>query len=151
MADGKRRRGRPTRFDPEIGAALIDLVIDQDVPIVHAARRLGLGPRTVYDWLQRAQGEGAARELVKWAEDFTQFLAWYREDQRRERYLRDREAARLRWQQFKASREGWWLARLGPERFWTSRLLWLADRGRDRALARTIARLRAEGYLDTIG
>jgi transposase-like protein len=73
MTDGRRRRGRPTRFDPEIGDALIGPVINDDVPIKHAARRLGLGPRTVYDWLQRAQGEGAAPELAEWSGRFTQY------------------------------------------------------------------------------
>jgi transposase-like protein len=86
LADGRRRRGRPTRFDPEIGNALIDLVINEDVPIKHAARRLGLGVRTVYDWLERAQVKGAAPKLVKCTDQFTQFLEWYRADVRRERF-----------------------------------------------------------------
>jgi hypothetical protein len=49
------RRGRPSGFRPEIGAALIDLTINEGVPIKHAARRLGVGVRTVYDWLERSQ------------------------------------------------------------------------------------------------
>lgn len=49
MANRRRRRGRPSRLTRELGAALIELVINDDVPIVHASRRLGLGVRTVYD------------------------------------------------------------------------------------------------------
>lgn len=147
LADGRRRRGRPSTFKPEIGNVLIDLVINDDVPIVHAARRLGLGVRTVYDWLQRARDEGAVPELVKWADNFTQFLEWYREDERRVRYLREREAARRRWHEFKASRAEWWRRRLGESEFWRRRLLWLAARGKDAAFWRTVARLRSEGVL----
>ena len=65
-----RRPGRPSGFRPEIGAALIDLTINEGMPIKHAARRLGVGVRTIYDWLERARREGAAPELVKWARDF---------------------------------------------------------------------------------
>ena len=43
------RRGRPTTFSPGVGSALIDAVLNEGMPIKHAARRLGLGARTVYD------------------------------------------------------------------------------------------------------
>ena len=146
-----RREGRPSRFTPEIGAALIDLTINEGLPIKHAARRLGVGVRTVYDWLERARDEGAAPELVAWAREFRQYLEWYRRDKCRERYVQDCEAARLRWQRFKASREEWWRRRLGESAFWTRRLNWLAARGKWFSYERTVARLRAEGYRVTRG
>jgi hypothetical protein len=146
-----RREGRPSRFTPEIGSGLIDLTINEGVPIKHAARRLGVGARTVYDWLERARDEGAAPELVAWAREFRQYLEWYRRDNRWERSIRDREAARLRWQRFKASREEWWRRRLGESAFWTRRLNWLAAWGKWFSYERTVARLRAEGYRVTRG
>jgi hypothetical protein len=140
------RRGRPSGFRPEIGSALIDLTINEGLPIKHAARRLGMGVRTVYDWLERAQNEGADPDLVEWAGTCAQFLEWYRRDKRWERSVRDYKSAQVRWQRFKASREEWWRRRLGESAFWTRRLNWLAERGKWISYERTVARLRAEGY-----
>jgi hypothetical protein len=134
-----------------IGAGLIDLTINEGLPIKHAARRLCVGVRTVYDWLERAQKQGAAPELVAWAGTFVQYLEWYRRDKRRERLIHDCEAARLRRQRFKASREEWWRRQLGESAFWTLRLNWLAERGKWSSYERTVARLRAEGYQVTRG
>jgi hypothetical protein len=70
VSEKAKRPGRPSGFRPEIGAALIDLTINEGLPIKHAARRLGVGVRTVYDWLERARNEGAAPELVEWVREF---------------------------------------------------------------------------------
>lgn len=67
-----RRRGRPSGFRPAIDAALIQLVINQEMPIKHAAwRRLGWGCGRSMDWLECARCDGAAPELIKWAGQFT--------------------------------------------------------------------------------
>jgi transposase len=141
-----RREGRPSRFTPEIGAALIDLTINEGLPIKHAARRLGFGVRTVYDWLERARNEGAAPELVEWAGTFAQSLEGYRRDKHGEKSVRDDKVAQVRWQRFKASREEWWRRRLGESAFWTRRLNWLAARRKWISYERTVARLRAGDY-----
>jgi transposase len=122
-------RGRPSAFCPEVGQALID-AINEGVPIKHAARRSGVGVRTVYDWLGRARRGEADAELVEWADRFTRLLDRHREAKRQERSRRDREAAKARWRRFKAARVTWWRNKLGEDEFWRRRRLWLAARGR---------------------
>lgn len=124
------RRGRPTAFSHAIGEALIDLVLNEGLPIKHAARRLGIGVRTYYDWLGCARNGGAGAELVEWADRFTRLLGRHREAKRQERSLRDREATRERWRRFKAARVTWWRNKLGEDEFWRRRRLWLAARGK---------------------
>jgi hypothetical protein len=130
---------------------LIDLTINEGMPIKQAARRTGVGVRTVYDWLARARCDDAPAELAEWARTFSRFVEWYREDTRRERYFRDRKAARLRWQRFKRARVDWWRDRLGESAFWKRRLEWLAERGKWHSYEQTVARLRSQGYRVTEG
>jgi transposase len=125
------RRGRPTAFSLAIGEALIDLVLNEGLPIKHAARQLGIGVRTCYDWLERARCDGADPGLVAWAATFRRSLEQHRKKQRLSRSRRDREAARERWRRFKAARVAWWRNKLGEVEFWRRRRLWLAARGKD--------------------
>jgi Helix-turn-helix domain len=91
-----RRRGRSSAFRPELGEALIALIRD-DVSIKHAAKRIGLGVRTVYDWLAKGHAEGADSEFARWADCFAKTLEARRSDWRAERYARESEEAKQRW------------------------------------------------------
>ncbi|MEW4568520.1 hypothetical protein AB1L88_11705 [Tautonia sp. JC769] len=137
------RGGRPTKFSAELGETIIDL-LRQSVPRREIAARVGVGWRTLQEWLRR--GRAGEEGFSTWAERFDLVAGLIREQRIEESWQRQEAESKERWQRFKAARQRWWLERLGPCEYWRRRLGWLASRGRWVAYHRTIERLREEGF-----
>jgi hypothetical protein len=134
---------RPTKFNIARAVRIIERVRDgkrrED-----AAAAEGVGIRTLQDWLRRGRsGEWPFSVFSRCFEDAAETARRRRLDESWRRY---RAESKARWQRFKAARQGWWLERLGPERFWTRRLQWLWDKGHEDAYWRTLAQLEAAGF-----
>jgi hypothetical protein len=133
------RMARPTKFDAAKGRSAILLALGGE-PQQWIARGVGVSHRTLQYWI--ARGRDGDPAFAEWAGEFDE--AAERGRRRKfdlncqRRIAKDKE----RWQAFKASREAWWLERLGPLEFWRRRLRWLAEKGYDDAYGRAIARLK---------
>ena len=131
---------RPTKFDPRIGRLIVAHVA-VGATRDEAAERAGVSLRAVQYWLARGRrGEDPfatfAKHLDRAATDASRVKVAARHE-------REREADKGRWQGYKAAQERWWLACLGPVAFWSRRLAWCQDNGRDRGAARAREELMA--------
>lgn len=128
---------RPSKFSPARAHSAV-LLAKAGEPRQWIARGVGVGRRTLQEWIARGRaGEEPFAAWVKEMEAADRFAHRLRMDRHWERYD---AAAKERWKKFKASREGWWLARLGPERFWERRWAWLVSKGHHAAAAEALAR-----------
>jgi transposase len=143
QAGSKPKGGRPSRFSDRIAADALAYVAG-GFTRREIAERCGIGLRTLQDWL--ARGRAGEPALATWAARYDAIARAVRADRVRQSYERRRAADRERWRRFKASREGWWLRRLGPARFWTLRLNWLLEHGKYDAYRRTVARLEGQDF-----
>src|SRR5262245_19383860 len=139
------RGGRPTKFTAELGREILALT-RQGVSRKVIAGQVGVGLRTLQAWL--AKGRAGDPPLRDWAEQVTK--AWLRAHQEHiwSTIPKRRAEGRDRWLRFRASREAWWLERLGPVEFWRRRLNWLVSKGpsHEAALRQAVERLRAQGF-----
>jgi hypothetical protein len=134
-ATAKRPPGRPSKFNAELGRELVRLALSGDHPNrVTIARAAGIGTRTLHEWL--AAGRDGRETFAGWVETFEEAEAEARGIRRARRRERREERDKARWLAFRASRADWWLRKLGPARFWSRRLQWLADSATVDALSR---------------
>jgi len=134
---------RPTKFNPDLARGIVLALLDGRGRRA-AARAAGIGTRTLAGWL--ARGRAGDPQLAEWARAVGEAERIARRRRMVAYWERERVAGRARWERFRATRRAWHLDRLGPCAFWAGRLRWLADRGKDRAFAATVARLEAEGF-----
>src|SRR4051812_38809883 len=100
-----RRAGRPTRFSPAVGADLISLYESERLTLAEAARRVGIGVRTLHDWLRRgrAEVEGADPAIVAWSGRLRAAIDRRRQESWDRARARDRAAGQARWRRFRAA------------------------------------------------
>jgi hypothetical protein len=134
---------RPTKFNPDRGQMIVE-ALRSGIGRRAAVGAAGVGLRTLAEWIAKGRaGNPAFRPWVVLLDEAEGVARRRRVDAEWARY---RVEGRERWQRFRASREAWYLEKLGPVRFWSRRLRWLADHGKERAYAATVARLEAEGF-----
>lgn len=139
---------RPSKLNAETMTAILDR-IGAGASRVEAARAADLGARTLHEWISRGRaGERPFDAFARAVDAETRRARGARCEANSERR---KAAERERWQRFRASREAWYLARLGPAEFWRRRLVWLADKGHTAAFGRLVAKLRAEGWSVRVG
>jgi hypothetical protein len=134
---------RPTKFNPKRARSAL-LLVKAGEPRQWVARGAGIGRRTLQEWL--ARGRAGEEPFAAWAKAIDEATRAARRRQIEATYERETARGKVRWQRFKASREGWWLRQLGPDEFWLRRLVWLAAHGKTEALGRTIHQLRERGF-----
>jgi hypothetical protein len=134
---------RPTKFNPQRARSAL-LLVKGGEPRQWVARGAGIGRRTLQEWL--ARGRAGEEPFAAWSKEMDEATRAARRRQVQETYEREDARAKERWQRFRATREDWWLAQLGPAQFWRRRVAWLAANGKTRALGRTIRRLRERGF-----
>ncbi|HEU5116236.1 MAG TPA: helix-turn-helix domain-containing protein [Isosphaeraceae bacterium] len=107
-----------------------------------AARRAGVGRRTLQDWL--AQGRSDRTGALG---PFALRLDLRAEEARRRRiraYWARYQAARAEsWQRFRAGRQDWWRTQLGDREFWRRRLVWGLAKGREFTIRQAREKLAA--------
>lgn len=138
-----KKGGRPTKFSAELGDEIIRLLAS-GVPRPEVASRLGIGRRSLQEWLRR--GRAGEPTFAAWAERLDRVAALMHRQRVRATWDRYEAESKERWQRFKRAREEYWMERLGPLEFWSRRLAWLASRGKWEAYRRTIERLRTESF-----
>ncbi|QDV32355.1 helix-turn-helix domain-containing protein [Tautonia plasticadhaerens] len=134
---------RPTKFSPEVGEEFLRLLAGGRSRS-EATDALGIGRRTLQDWLRR--GREGEPTFAAWAERVDRVAALRRRGRIRASWDRYEAESKERWTRSKRAREEYWKERLGPLEFWSRRLAWLAARGKWEAYRRTIERLKAEGF-----
>jgi hypothetical protein len=134
---------RPSKFAPELARRAVALAAAGSSHRT-IAREIGLGRRTLADWL--ARGRSGGEPFAAFAVAFDQAGADAQRARAEARAARRKAEGKARWQAFKADRQCWWKARVGDPEFWSRRLEWLLDRGKTAAFDRTVARLESEGY-----
>lgn len=130
---------RPTKYDPTI-ARLVVAHVALGATRGEAADAAGIALRSVQYWL--ARGRRGEAPFDGFAERLDSAADAVRRAKVRARYEREHEVSKERWQAFKASRERWYLDRLGPLAFWTRRLSWCEARGRDHGKARALGEIQ---------
>jgi hypothetical protein len=132
--------GRPSKYTPALGRELIRLAASGDHHSRAAiARAAGIGPRTFFEWV--AAGRAGRSPFARWIEAFERAEAVTRRRRFRAGLVREILRSKARYQAFREARVRWWLATLGPRRFWARRLDWLAQKGLWDTYHRTAASL----------
>jgi hypothetical protein len=134
--------GRPAPYDPAY-ADRVTHMLAAEFSRVEIAAGLGIGLRTLQDWLRR--GRAGEPPYAGFAAAFDIKAGEMRRIRCLIRAAKDREEGRERWRRFMAGREEWWYDHLGPGEFWRRRLDWLIARGYAAEALRTIHELRANG------
>jgi hypothetical protein len=134
---------RPTKFNPDQGQVIVE-ALRSGLGRRAAVEAAGVGLRTLAEWI--AKGRAGDPAFRPWVAQVDQAEGVARRRRVNAQWARYRIEGRERWKRFGASREAWYLEKLGPARFWSRRLQWLADHGKGQAYAATVAKLEAEGF-----
>jgi hypothetical protein len=138
MPEATTRGGRPTKFNPDRARRAVVLARASERRI-WIARAIGVSKRTLQEWIRR--GRAGDPVFADWAEAFDRATEWGRRRSLRLRYAAEADERRRSWQRFRMARQAWWYEKLGPNRFWLGRAVWLEVHGHHDAANRIIARL----------
>ena len=137
---------RPSKFTAAKAETILAAILE-GASQAEAARRAGVGRRTIQEWLAKGRAETSG-PFWSFAFRFGRRSRMAHRRKLRTSWARYHARKAESWQRFRSSREGWWMERLGPRLFWRRRLEWALEHDRPDT-ARVAAHRLAEALQDS--